>query len=453
MASDGQTFEYEQSDEADEGFSEASDEAFNEASDEAFNEASDEASDEAFEASDEASDEGFDEASDEAFTEASDESFTEASDEGLDEASATFSISANADARRRAEWQRKVETDQRADAQRAAATQRRLTRELRAVPNGTSARVQTVGPLSGTGVVTAVLPNGRQTRMRILPTPASIKEVNQLLQVVLTNERRQAAHSEANRRAIARLAKAQANAVTQLTAQQVKSDRDLSKRMVEGYNRLDKRISTEFGSGKGSLGKQRKRLMRILRNERRRSLMNNVLLATSLPFFTAYGDRANPFSRNNLILGGTLLGFLVGDEVINRFAPAGKSGHLWHRSANAWSYLAPVGFGASAWYLMKDKIHQRFTTGVVATTTANVNDNVLTVPIDVPKNAVEFQSAQTLHAAVATLVSASVGVSITSAKVTPPLTDGKATLTITLDGLGSGKSATVAYMVDMQPTT
>jgi hypothetical protein len=113
----------------------------------------------------------------------------------------------NQDRRRREAWARRIANDQRLEARRAAAIVRTITRA-------------TVGRLRGAAVVTAILPNGRRTRMRIVPTLAPIAEVT---------------------RATAALAAALANAVRQLTAEQLKSDRNLGRRLVEGVNLLDRR--------------------------------------------------------------------------------------------------------------------------------------------------------------------------------------------------------------------
>src|SRR5207245_5691281 len=133
------------------------------------------------------------------------------------------------------------------------------------------------------------LPNGRRSQMRIIPTLAPVGEVNRLRSVVISNERRQAVATRYNARAIASLSAAQVSAVKKLTDQQVKSDKDLSKRIVQGDNRLDRRISKELSGGTGILDKHSKRMMRVLRRHRQRSLWNGVLLATSAPFFAAYG--------------------------------------------------------------------------------------------------------------------------------------------------------------------
>ena len=109
-----------------------------------------------------------------------------------------------------------------------------------------------------------------------------------------------------------------------------------------------------------------KRMMAMLRRQRQRSIMNSVTIASSLPFWAAYGKKDDPFATNNLILGGSLLGWLVGDELIDQFS--GKSG-VAKTGANWWSWLAPIGNGATVFFLLKDKQHERFIGGVT-----DVND-------------------------------------------------------------------------------
>ena len=151
----------------------------------------------------------------------------------------------NHDKSRRAEWARRIAADQRRAAQRAATTLQSITRQIRSIQTGGRTRLQSVGPLQGGGVVTAILPNGRRSRMRVIPTIALIREVNRLRSVIIVNERRQASATDRNSRAIAALALAQAAAVRKLTAEQVKSDKDLRKRLVEGHDRLNQRITKD----------------------------------------------------------------------------------------------------------------------------------------------------------------------------------------------------------------
>jgi hypothetical protein len=155
-------------------------------------------------------------------------------------------LSADQDRKRRAAWARRIAADQRREAQRAATILQSIARQIRSIQTGGRTSLHSVGSLQGAGVVTAILPNGRRSRMRIIPTVAPISEVNRLRSVVTINERRQAIAIGKNLRAIAALAAAQAAAVKKLLDEQVKSDKDLRKRLVEADDRLDRRITKEL---------------------------------------------------------------------------------------------------------------------------------------------------------------------------------------------------------------
>ncbi|PYQ54933.1 MAG: hypothetical protein DMF78_03965 [Acidobacteria bacterium] len=429
------SFEYDEDTEAgDEGIE--ADESVEAAGDEGF-----EADEDVGEA-DEGADEGVEAVGD---MEGIDEADGEA-DEAIDEAvdvSASARLRADQDRNRREEWARQIAADQRLEAQRAATTQRSITERLRSIQVQGSARISTVGSLRGAGVVTAVLPNGRRSQMRIIPTLAPVGEVNRLRSVVISNERRQAVATRYNARAIASLSAAQVSAVKKLTDQQVKSDKDLSKRIVQGDNRLDRRISKELSGGTGILDKHSKRMMRVLRRHRQRSLWNGVLLATSAPFFAAYGDPENPFSRNNLILTGSLLGWLTLDELVDSFS--GKSS-VMKGGATLWSYLAPVGNGATAYFLLRNKQHTRFLAGV-----NEIADPATSVKIPLTTGAIAKSSVDDFnnqkHVAVVTAVS---GTGAKPTTVFAEVANGMVTLTID-PAPGAGKKTTLAWMVDTRP--
>jgi hypothetical protein len=386
-------------------------------------------------------DEAFYEAGDEA--EPEDEADTEGDteDEGVDEA-VRLSASARLRAQNRQEfWARRIATDQRREAQKAIDTQRAITDRIKSIQVGGPAKIASVGALQGAGVVTAILPNGRQSRMRIIPTMAPVTEVNKLRSVVLVNERRQAVATRVNSRAIANLASAQAAAVKKLTAQQVQSDKDLGKRIVEGDNRLDRRITKELSGGSGLLDKHGKRLMREVRRQRQRSLMNSVLLASSAPFFVAYGDRESPLAKNNLILTGSLLGFMLGDEVIDWMSP--KPGTMQH-VAQWWSYLAPIANGALVFFMLGDKQHERFIVGI------NTVDTTGFAEIDLAKDRIAKGSVDDFknnkHVVVATLI----GTPLVSDSIATTITDeGKLQLRVAATSLPTNTQ--VAWIVDTKP--
>jgi hypothetical protein len=428
-------FEYE-------GESESGDEA-REAEAEALDESDVEA-----EAEDVGADVGEDEALDEADLEASDVEALDESDaevdegldEGLDEAtvSASAQLRADQDRNRRAEWGRRIAADQRLEAQRAASTQRSLTSQIQSIQPGGAARVYSTGPLQGAGVVTAILPNGRRSRMRIIPTLAPVSEVNRLRQVIAVNDRRQAVATVKNSRAITALARTQTGAIRKLTADGVKSDKDLRRRIVEGDNRLDKRITKELSGGTGSLDKHGRRMMRMLRRQRQRSIMNSVLLATSAPFFSAYGTRGKPFAKNNMILTGSLLGWLLGDELIDQ--SSGKSNAM-RGAANVWSYFAPVGNGLTDFLVFRNKQHVRFVNGINVLPAAGTDTFDITPKL--AKSAVaDFKN--TKHTVVASIVSGAPAGSTVLASV-----DNNGALTLSVLPVAA---ATVAWVVDTQAT-
>jgi hypothetical protein len=398
---------------------------------------------------DESSDERVYETADEG--EAVDESDGE-TDEALD---ASVSMSASAryrreqDARRRDQWARRVAADQRVEAQRATSTQKSITRQIQSIQPGGQARVYSVGPLQGAGVVTAVLPNGRRSRMRIIPTLAPVSEVNRLRAVIAINDRRQAKATSNNSRAIARLAVTQASAVRKLTAEQVKSDKDLRRRLVEGDNRLDKRITKELSGGSGILDRHGKKLLAQLREQRMRSVMNSVTLATALPFWASYGTKGDPFSRNNLTMGISTAGWLVGDELLDQFG--GRTGGV-KTFATIWSYLAWAGNGATMYFLLKDRQHQRFISGVTPVTNNSGANGDTDAVVLLTKNSSliakdfmdEFKGQR--HTVVATMVDKGI---VNNRDVRATL-DGE-TLTLTVKAMTNGDTANVAWIVDTRP--
>jgi hypothetical protein len=417
-----------------------------EASDEAF-EASDEA-DEAFEASDEA-DEAF-EASDEA--DEADEAF-EASDEAdeADEAASVSTLNARIrlakDQQRRREWKARVASSLRADVKRANATQQDIARQIRAINVGGPARSQSISPIQGDGVVTATLANGRSARMSFRPKLAPLGEVNRLRQQLAFNDKQQATALATQRRAIANLAMAQAAAVKKLTDQQVKSDKDLGERIVQSYNKLDKRISSELNGSKGVVEKNNKRIIKWMKQQRRRQLLNNVLITSALPLYAAYGDRSDPFSRDNLILTASLGGWLLADEFIGGMSN-GKRSKALNTAANAWSWLAPVGNFATVQFLLKDRQHERFVTSV---NTFNGPATTADASIPIAKDSVaDFAGTAGQVPVVATVVTGrpdtQVRARVNAAAAPTP--------TVTLEfepALLAGESVTVAWMVDTQP--
>lgn len=253
-----------------------------------------------------------------------------------------------------------------AASRRAKKAQKSLNRKLRRIGRPGRLKIRKYRPLKGKGVVTARLANGRTTKMMFIPALATLRNVNLATRRLSANDARQAKASRTHAKMLQRLKSAQRSAVKSLTAQQVKASKDLAKRISTGDAKNDKRISK-------LMSKDRRidaRIKKQIRHGQQRSVWNSLLLASAVPLYSAYGDRAignnaNPFSKKNLILTGSLAFWLFGDELIDRFlARGGKSGKIWGGGANVWSYIAPVGNAATTYLLLKDQQHQRFITGV-----------------------------------------------------------------------------------------
>lgn len=429
-------FEYED-DEDDEGFEDDED-------DEDFeDDEDDEADDEAFAFEDDEDDEDDERLDDES-----------EGDEADDEARYGSRRSRrNRQARARAQQRaqaRAVVASQKTAARKTMATTQNLQRKIRNIQGAAPIKVKGPGRLSGTGVVTAELPNGRRTKMRISPVPASVRDVNKLASRIASNDKRQARAEAANSRAINRLAAAQAASVKQMAAAQVKSDSQLAKKIADGDARLEKRISSEL-SGKGGIGaSQRKMLMRVVKTQRRRAIWNTITIASALPFFIAYGDRKELFGKNNLILAASLGGWLLADELVDQFTGKGKKEGALATGADVWSYVAPVGNAATAYFLLKDQQHERFITGIETVTFSDGETSLVKrVPIPVGKDFSEDFAKETNVYALATINGKSAVPEITGVKAT--VEKGELVLTFNVSAATSDDGTVeVAWVVDTQ---
>jgi len=364
---DDESFEYDNDDESVEDDDDDDDEAFEDDDDDDDDESfeDDDDDDEAFEDDDD--DESFedDDDDDESFAgeEAEDD---EAAEISLGRLAARVRARSRSRARARSKARARSRARARAAARRARANRMRLSRRFKRIRGARRTRARALRRVRGTSIITATLPNGRKTRMRISPSPASAKSINKLRAQIAANTKRQAKAASANAKAIRKLSSAQASAVKKLSAQQVKADKALSKRIVSGDNKLDKRLSKEIATIKGGNAKHRRMMMIAAKRNRRRALWNSILVTTALPFFAAYGNVDNPISRNNLILTGSLAGWMLGDEALDRVKARGRRRKAMSRGSDLWSYLAPVGNAATVWGLLKDKQHVRFLSGTTS---------------------------------------------------------------------------------------
>jgi hypothetical protein len=349
-------------------------------------------------------------------------------------------VAADRDRQARQRWAAQLATDRRQEARAASTVQQSLTSRLRDIRGSGRTRTMTVGNLNGVRTVKLQLANGRTAMVQVVPTLASAGEVNRLRAVVNANEKRRAASDTANSRAISRLASAQASFVRRQTAEQVKSDRKLGARIVEGDARLDKRITSEVANQKTSIEKNNKRIFRRIKRVRYQLLMNDVLLASALPFFAAYGKQGSPFDKRNLALTGVLGGWLLGDELIGMATGMGKSSKAMDRLSTTWSTLAPIGNGLTDFLLYRNTQNTRFLTGV---TTIEAGKKTVTVNVPIASSSSADFAKLTDVPVVATVLSGD------KQLVTAAVSNGKLTLTLTDNAGGNGER--VAWVIDSDP--
>ncbi len=431
--------EFEDDDDDDEGFEDVEDdddddEGFEDDDDDDEGFEDDDDDDESFESfEDDGEDFEDDDDDDEDFEDDDDddEGFEAAEDEDDDESAAERSRRARIRIRRRRRI-RKARAQSRARARRRAAIARqrraarrarssaaRLARKLRGVARMRKLKLKKLSRMRGSGVVTAQLPNGRRTKMKITPALASLRSVNRLSARINANNRRQHKINASTSRSVKKLASAQSAAIKKLTATQVKSAKMLSGRIVKGDNRLQKAISKQSRSTKSVLAKHRRKTAAMLNRNRQRAIWNGILLATTMPMFAAYGSRETPFSRKNMTITASLLGWMLVDEyVLDQFMSKGKNAKTWGRIGSGWSLVAPVGNALTVYLLMRNQQHLRFMTGTAGSDDSAAGSGTAVVEVPVAKN-----YDGTLSAVQATIVSRPVAASgsIVSSDGTPPL--------------------------------
>jgi hypothetical protein len=212
--------------------------------------------------------------------------------------------------------------------------------------------------------LTAILPNGRTIWLRVDPPLAPRAAADHVARLAERLIDRRDAASAAQRRATARLSARIDADVRVLSYAELARTRALRRRLAAGDLKLDVRLSKARDDFHGRIEKQIAIDRENVRRLRRRDFWDKILLASSLPLFAAYGQRSSPFGTNNLTLTLLLLIFLAGDSVVEALFGSEQKSKYAVSDADAWSYLAPIGNVLGAWWLLSDRQHQRFVTGV-----------------------------------------------------------------------------------------
>jgi hypothetical protein len=228
-------------------------------------------------------------------------------------------------------------------------------------------------PLRGARQVAAILPNGRTLWLGIDPPLASAASVDRLAQWTDRLATTRAHGIRSRSEALDRLARGLAEEVERLEAKRLGRVEAFRRRLLTGDRKLDTQLSKAREELHARLTKQLETDDENVRRFRRRRLWDTILVATALPLFAAYGDRDDPFGSNNLTLVLTLLIFLMGDELVEAvFANDRDSSASAVKDADVWSYLAPLANVVAGWWLLGDRQHQRFITGMATVPLENV---------------------------------------------------------------------------------
>jgi hypothetical protein len=322
----------------------------------------------------------------------------------------------------------------------ARKAQKQLYGKLKAIRRHPRVPLPRISIARGTGYVTAILPNGRRTKMMFKPSLATRTDVNRLTRQISAVGVKQARAIRVQDKNIKLLKSAQTTAVKSLTAQQLKSTKLLTKQITDGDKNLDKRITKLVSNQKKTGHKQDVKMLGQIRQQQKRSTWNTALVASAIPLFAAYGDRAigdnaNPITAKNAFIAGSTVFFLFADDLLNHFMKRG--GKKWRTGASIWNIAAPFANWGVVWLFMKNRQHHRFITGLTDVT-GSAESPAIAIPV--AKNN-DMAANPPVVASLITATDAVVGVKAR-------IDQGNLYLTLIGDSLTGASHASVAWQVD-----
>ena len=218
-------------------------------------------------------------------------------------------------------------------------------------------------PGGGSGTVAALLPNGRVVWLQVAPPLSSVLSVHQVARLAESSAERRQAATRSVSTSIESLSTAIARDSERLTDQRVKRGAAARRRLAATYGGVDRRLSKQARVYDAALERQRDVASETARRLNTRSIWDTILLASSVPLFTAYGERARPFGPHNLTLLLSQLVWLVGDEFVDAMFGSEHESPYPIEAPDTWSYIAPFGNLLAGWWLLDGRQHERFVTG------------------------------------------------------------------------------------------
>jgi hypothetical protein len=236
----------------------------------------------------------------------------------------------------------------------------------------------------GSQTVTAILPNGRVTWIALDPAPASAAELERLRRAIHRADVYHAAGLQDEATAIRRLRKRVTTDLGRLGKRRERNARTLEQRRLTGDEKRAERLAVEVAKRERAARKQWASEGVLVRRRQRRDLWDAVVIASATPLFAAYGQRSDPFAEHNLALTLSLGVWLLGDELSDLVAGPRRLQGAAVRDLDVWSYVAPLGNLLTGWWLLADRQHERFVTGVVEDFSApQVEEQLALPPMDV----------------------------------------------------------------------
>ncbi len=218
-------------------------------------------------------------------------------------------------------------------------------------------------PARGSDLLTAILPSGRVSWLRITPTLAPVQEANHLADAIERMEHRRGERLRSLDEALRRTSRTLPADVARVSTDHRRRHRELRRRILSGDAKVGRRASAVIAELRGALRKQLEREGEMARRLSRRALWDHLVVASAFPLFAAFGKRGNPLAEDNVALALLLLVWLVGDEITDVLSGDRRDAEDGVRKLDLWSYLAPVANLLTGWLLMHNRQHERFVTG------------------------------------------------------------------------------------------
>jgi hypothetical protein len=219
-------------------------------------------------------------------------------------------------------------------------------------------------PVRGTPSLFGFLANGRVVQLHSRKAPVPLGDLDQLVGTLRRMGEDGDAATRERSQAIARLSRTVGSDAAQLARESGAARRKREARLLAGSARLDRRIDKELIPLREEIEKVGAHHERLVRRLARRALWDDLVVASALPLFAAFGQRGDPFTSNNLTLALSLLVWLLGDDLTDLMS--GSETVFGIRDTDIWSYIAPAANLLTGWFLLRNAQNERFITGLAS---------------------------------------------------------------------------------------